>query len=69
MSEQDALPANMAKLPAQLLFRLCGSGLPFPKRRPTMSAMPSPPHMSATATIPVGDSRQYTAVTAISTRM
>lgn len=38
-------PTNMAALPAQLLPRFQGSGLVAPRRRPTMSARPSPPHL------------------------
>lgn len=46
-------PVNMAALPAQLLLLLCGNLAPLPKRRPMMSARPSPPHMSATTCISV----------------
>ena len=49
----DRAPVNMAALPAQLLLLLCGNLAPLPKRRPMMSARPSPPHMSATTCISV----------------
>jgi len=53
----------MAAEPAQLLLPLWGS-LTDPKRRPTMSARPSPPHMSAITSSPTALSRQYVRVTA-----
>lgn len=56
-------PASMAKEPAQLLLLLCGS-LIEPKRRPTMSARPSPPHMSEMTNRPAALSRQQPTVTA-----
>lgn len=58
------VPANMAKLPAQLLVRLKGS-FAEPNFLPTMSARPSPPHMREMTIMPIGDCRQKTIVAAV----
>ena len=42
----------MAALPGQLLAGFQGRRAELPQRRPTMSAKPSPPHMSEMATRP-----------------
>ena len=57
-------PRKNAALPAALLSAFHGSAFPFPSRRPTISANPSPPHMSDSAAIPSGAFRHHTAVTA-----
>jgi hypothetical protein len=57
----------MAALPAQLLAGFQGSLLPAPRRRPTMSARPSPPHIMEMAMSPAGLSRQNTSVAPTST--
>jgi hypothetical protein len=50
--EHALSPSIIARLPAQLLAAFQGRGLPAPSRRPTMSASPSPPHISEAITIP-----------------
>ena len=52
-----------AALPAKLLLVFQGSAFPAPSRLPTMSASPSPPHISDSAAIPPGLVRQKHAVT------
>ena len=58
----DHRARNIAALPAALLFLLNHSLFPAPNRRPTMSANPSPPHISDSAARPEGEVRQNTAV-------
>ncbi len=60
-------PRNMAPEPAQDLEAFQGSLWVLPRRRPTMSAKPSPPHMSEKTATPTGDSLQYTNVAPSST--
>eukprot|EP00242_Pyramimonas_sp_CCMP2087_P002588 CAMPEP_0198229296 /NCGR_PEP_ID=MMETSP1445-20131203/114048_1 /TAXON_ID=36898 /ORGANISM="Pyramimonas sp., Strain CCMP2087" /LENGTH=122 /DNA_ID=CAMNT_0043909749 /DNA_START=396 /DNA_END=767 /DNA_ORIENTATION=+ len=57
-------PMNIAMLPAQVFDLFHGSLCFPPYRRPTMSASPSPPHMSESAAMPMADSLQNMAVTA-----
>ena len=59
--------AKKAAEPAKDLSSLNGNAFPFPSLRPTMSAMPSPPHISASAAIPYGEPLQYSAVVITST--
>jgi len=62
------VPVNMARLPSQLLLLLNGS-LADPYLLPTMSAIPSPPHMRDKTIRPTGDSRQNSKVTAVTMPM
>jgi len=58
---------NMAEVPAQDFSGFQGNGFVWPKRRPMMSARPSPPHIKEVTTKPTGEPLQYIAVTESST--